>query len=357
MRGLLGLTTVQVGLEWTDFPNMTPQEKNGLYYDTATLGILYGFSRLGGVWGGGAVDDAAAQTFKGSTQPSSFAAAYEAQARGEPAPFNADAWRQKPFTDINPDTGLPVDQTSVASRVPAKIEGGVPALNEQFPANLGGGSPYLGIAGIPGVSISTGGVPAVAANGDQPTISIIGVRGGGSSYDAEGIQHPYQYTGHVGYSFDSGKEIWGFGPATGDASMADVFATLKPKGGEPGGSYPGIITADQDAFALIASNPVIARGGGGVPQTVYELKIPVTQEQFDAIQAAHDLLVARGAMDDIRYQFPPKSGDWAPNMYNCATFPSCLGIPIPETTGQLSRYMPELERLGTPWTPPAQPKQ
>ena len=130
-RGFLGMATVQVGRELTDWSSMTAQERNGVIYDTVTLGVGYGFSRLGGVWGSTSADDAAAQTFKGATQPSSFAAAYEAQARGEPAPFNADAWRQKPFTDINPDTGLPVE-------LPAKIDSGVPAIYGDLEV-IGGG--------------------------------------------------------------------------------------------------------------------------------------------------------------------------------------------------------------------------
>ncbi|HEM7890234.1 MULTISPECIES: PAAR domain-containing protein [Burkholderia] len=208
------------------------------------------------------------------------------------------------------------------------------------------------VSGARGAGSAAGELSALeAAEGaagatEQPTISLFGVRGGGRVSDVEGGMHPYQYTGHVGYSLDGGKTIWGFGPATGDASAAEVFANLKGSG-----SYPGMITADQDAFIAIAKNPMAARGGGGALQTVYEQKIPVTQEQYESILAAHEELVARGPMDDIRYQWPPKSGEWPENNYNCATFPGRLGIPIPEGTGKLQNYMPELEKVGTPWMP------
>ncbi|WP_156443637.1 hypothetical protein [Burkholderia sp. MSMB1835] len=80
--------------------------------------------------------------------------------------------------------------------------------------------------------------------------------------------------------------------------------------------------------------------------------MPAALAQYESILAAHEELVARGPMDDIRYQWPPKSGGaWPENNYNCATFPGRLGIPIPETTGKLQYYMPELEKVGTPWKP------
>ena len=61
-RGLLGVGAIQVGLQLTDW-SMSPQQKNGAYYDAALLGFGYGFSRLGGVWGSVAADDATAQNF------------------------------------------------------------------------------------------------------------------------------------------------------------------------------------------------------------------------------------------------------------------------------------------------------
>ena len=61
-RGLLGVGAIQVGQELTDWSNMSPQQKNGAYYDAALLGFGYGFSRLGGVWGSVAADDGTAQT-------------------------------------------------------------------------------------------------------------------------------------------------------------------------------------------------------------------------------------------------------------------------------------------------------
>ncbi|MCE9573519.1 MAG: hypothetical protein K8W52_10210 [Deltaproteobacteria bacterium] len=48
------------------------------------------------------------------------------------------------------------------------------------------------------------------------------------------------------------------------------------------------------------------------------------------------------------YKFPERSGaDRAPDANNCATYPRRLGIPIPEPTGSMRDYMPELDRWAT----------
>jgi hypothetical protein len=36
---------------------------------------------------------------------------------------------------------------------------------------------------------------------------------------------------------------------------------------------------------------------------------------------------------------------------NCATFPRKLGLPLPETTGQLRWYIAQLENTGEKWQP------
>jgi hypothetical protein len=83
----------------------------------------------------------------------------------------------------------------------------------------------------------------------------------------------------------------------------EVFTDLK------GSSDPGVVTAEQDAFVTIARNPLAARGGSGFPPTAYEQKIPAMQAQYESILAAREDLVAHGPMDDIRCQWPPKSGE------------------------------------------------
>jgi hypothetical protein len=179
---------------------------------------------------------------------------------------------------------------------------------------------------------------------DKPKeISIFGFRGAGGVNDllAPDAPHPYSVTGHVGYSFDGGETIYGFGPKVPENMSAfDAVQSLKNKA-----SYPGQVTNDTEVFRSVAEHPLESRGGG--LQTVVEQKIPVSQEQFDAIKAQHDAAGVNNPMGDVLYGFPGPDGE----SFNCATYPSKLGIPIPETSGNLRNYMPALEEKGQPWSP------
>ncbi|MEJ8798680.1 PAAR domain-containing protein [Trinickia caryophylli] len=221
-----------------------------------------------------------------------------------------------------------------------------------------GGSLLGGYAGAKGAGLAAGAKSATSVAGEaaqieaaqaaagsteQPTISLYGFRGAGSTQDllAADAPHPYVVTGHVGYSFDGGQQIFGFGPKVPEGMPAyDAVQSLRH-----GESYPGIITDDTGVFASVAKNPAIGRDG--VPQTVIEQKIPLSQADFDAIKAAHEAIGVDNPMDNVFYGFPGKNA----NTYNCATFPSSLGIPIPEASGNMRLYFPELEKVGQPWVP------
>jgi filamentous hemagglutinin len=57
-------------------------------------------------------------------------------------------------------------------------------------------------------------------------------------------------------------------------------------------------------------------------------------------------------MVEVFYTCPVRGGAASGHCYfNCATFPSALGIPIPENSGVMKVYMPHLEQLGAPWRP------
>ncbi|QTH15038.1 hypothetical protein C4C32_03780 [Pseudomonas corrugata] len=179
------------------------------------------------------------------------------------------------------------------------------------------------------------------------TVSLYGFRGAGSTSDllAEST-HPYVITGHVGYSLDGGKTIYGFGPSVSEGMSAyEAIQSLRN-----GTSYPGVISDDTFIFESVANST--AMGRGGVPQTVYQQKISVSQAQFDAIKTAHDAIGVGNPMVDVFYSFPVRGGV-APGgcHFNCSTFPNSLGIPIPENSGVMKVYMPNLEKLGAPWRP------
>ncbi len=182
-----------------------------------------------------------------------------------------------------------------------------------------------------------------AAGTNQPAITLYGFRGAGSTQDLlmTDAPHPYVVTGHVGYSFDGGQQIFGFGPKVPvGMPVYDAVQSLRN-----GASYPGIITDDTALFRSVAENPAVGRGG--LPQVVIQQKIPVSQADFDAIKAAHDAVGINNPINNVFYGFPGKNIC----TFNCATFPSSLGIPIPEASGNMRLYFPELEKLGQPWVP------
>lgn len=191
---------------------------------------------------------------------------------------------------------------------------------------------------------TTGAGDAAAADS---SVSIYGFRGAGRTSDllAEGAPHPYNVTGHVGYSLDGGNTIYGFGPSVPEG-MPSFDAVRSLQGGN---SYPGMITDDTAVFRNVVENPGIARGGSGSPQTVFEHNIPMTPQEFDAVQAAHDAIGLNSPQADLLYGFPNQNAFTC----NCATFPGeQLGIPMPSSTGVMRDFMPELENVGHPWQPP-----
>ncbi|MNM75532.1 hypothetical protein D3C81_873230 [compost metagenome] len=177
----------------------------------------------------------------------------------------------------------------------------------------------------------------------EPTVSLFGYRGAGSTKDLLSVEapHPYVVTGHVGYSFDGGKTIYGFGPKV-PSGMSGYEAVQSLRNGE---RYPGIITNDTAVFESVARNPTMGRGG--VSQVVIEQKIPVSEAQLNAIKANHERIGVGNPMDNVLYGFRGQNAC----TFNCATFPSSLGIPTPEASGYMRNYMPLLENLGQPWKP------
>jgi hypothetical protein len=178
-------------------------------------------------------------------------------------------------------------------------------------------------------------------------VSIYGFRGAGRTSDllAEGAPHPYNVTGHVGYSLDGGNTIYGFGPSVPEGMAPyDAVRSL-----QQGASYPGMISDDTAIFRNVVDNPGIARGDIEVPQTVFEHRVPVTQQEFNGIQTAHDAIGLNKPQADLLYGFPNQNAFTC----NCATFPGeQLGIPMPSNNGMLREFIPALENVGHPWQPP-----
>ena len=192
-------------------------------------------------------------------------------------------------------------------------------------------------------TIKESGRGAYSTVDEVPAVSIFGFRGAGSAKDllAPDAPHPYVITGHVGYSFNGGETIYGFGPKVGDEMSApDAVKSLMK-----GASYPGAISDDTGVFRSVANNSAVDRSGD--PQVVIEQRIAFLRAQFDRIRKEHDRIRADSPSEDVLYSFPGRNEC----AFNCATFPSKLGIPIPEKTGNMRTYMPSLADAGRAWKP------
>lgn len=101
---------------------------------------------------------------------------------------------------------------------------------------------------------------------EVPAVSIFGFQGAGSMKDllAPEAPHPYVITGHVGYSFNGGERIYGFGlKVSNEMSAYDAVKSLLK-----GTLYPSEISDDTGVFRLVASNHAVDRDGD--PQVVID---------------------------------------------------------------------------------------
>ncbi|PXX41668.1 hypothetical protein [Undibacterium pigrum] len=155
------------------------------------------------------------------------------------------------------------------------------------------------------------------------------------------ISNPLLLYGHVGYSFDRGNTIYGHGPKI-VSDIENAGARLRK-----GEVVPGIINKDKEFFESALESKLQARGGLG-KQTVYKLDLPVTRPQFEFAQQLHNSRGVGVTLPEFPYSFKPGGGRQGP--YNCATYPASLGLPIPENSGTLLKYIPKMIDAGAvPW--------
>jgi hypothetical protein len=135
---------------------------------------------------------------------------------------------------------------------------------------------------------------------------------------------PQAAFGHVGFSFNSGKKIYGFGPATGEMSPAQAFTALRARQ-----QFDGILTNDTAMFAkarTLGLNVVEQKYNVGLLRYWTARTQSRIQEQF-------------GTPANAKYMLPPKpiGTPFPPNCYNCGTYPNqMLNLPTSSPTGHLS---------------------
>jgi hypothetical protein len=168
-------------------------------------------------------------------------------------------------------------------------------------------------------------------------IYLIGFRG-------VGIRPQYQnengliLLGHVGFAFeDNRKQILGFHP-TPQAIQAfetpqDALQWLRDRK-----TLDGCL---QDDTAIFQRAYVLSKNNAHI--TVWQHSIEIENDDYSQIQSRALKWYNEGKI--FPYGLPATNQTWD----NCATFPRHLGLPLPETTGNLYLYIRILSKIGVPW--------
>jgi hypothetical protein len=152
---------------------------------------------------------------------------------------------------------------------------------------------------------------------------------------------PLLHYGHVGVSFDGGRTVHGLTPRD-DLMSADELMR-KILNHEP---VPAIVRDDTRTF--VQARELAAQG--------WDLEITTAALSMDdatraaafgenmRLTAATEAKVETGKDYQFPYDKPNELGSHYANDHsrNCATYPQMLGLCVPETSGQLRDYIPEL---------------
>jgi RHS repeat-associated protein len=134
---------------------------------------------------------------------------------------------------------------------------------------------------------------------------------------------PQSALGHVGFSFNSGKKIYGFGPVVENMSASEAFSALRGRQ-----QFDGVLTNDTAMFSMAR------KLGLGITEQKYNVGLLryLTGRTQAKIQQKF------GTPANTKYMLPPKpkGTPFPENCYNCATYPSeALGLPTSSPTGHL----------------------
>lgn len=163
-------------------------------------------------------------------------------------------------------------------------------------------------------------------------------------FQGVGIRPKYQnehgliLLGHVGIAFDdSSQQILGFHPTPKSLEAfdtpQDALRWLRDRKTLEG-SLQDDTTIFQRAYELSKDNPRL---------TVWQYDIEIADDVFDTVR--DKAITWYNEVKIFLYGLPAINQTWD----NCATFPRQLGLPLPETTGNLYLYIGILKKLGHPW--------
>ena len=157
--------------------------------------------------------------------------------------------------------------------------------------------------------------------------------------------------GHIGISLDGGKTIIGFTPKTPDGmGAAEVLQRLKDHE-----AFPGVV---KDDTAIFREAEEMARLHGWSTQPISAVQLVDTPKKMEVVDKAAKMSGMQPGEHGFGYSFPlrpeqrgadgenfaPSNGFPAQCVANCGVLPDKIGVPIPEPSGNVKLFMPELQK-------------
>ncbi len=173
---------------------------------------------------------------------------------------------------------------------------------------------------------------------------LIGFRGTGFSDERYIYEPALVRAGHIGLAFEGQTSlILGFHP-TAEASAAFDNEEAAIEWLKEGNSLPGAVQEDS---AIFERAYVLAEQGART--MVWQVAVELDESEFERVLS--QIFQWYTEKTTFTYAFPSRGVIPLTDQDNCATFPRRLGLPLPEETGQLVRYMAALEAIGQHWEP------
>lgn len=148
--------------------------------------------------------------------------------------------------------------------------------------------------------------------------------------------------GHVGFAFENDSQFMlGFHPTPEaiEAVGGEAAAIEWLKENEP---LDGALQADRPIFVRAHELHL-----NGARTEVWQVTLELPDDEYERVRTLALQWYTEKTV--FTYAFPERGQPPLPDRDNCATFPRRLTLPLPETTGQLTRYIEALERAGTRW--------
>ncbi len=170
------------------------------------------------------------------------------------------------------------------------------------------------------------------------------------------LDDPLIMAGHVAISFDGGRTLYGFTPKPDPSlDVGTVVAMLRA-----GTVFPGRVRIDSDHYHLAAQK---AREGWDTHVARAVVAFDPSEQRAIRDRVLGERAATAHGQHPHGYAFPPRrpadGGDYVPYrgaratngqdyaaecIGNCAVWPRMVGVPVPEHSGRMQDYMPELRK-------------